>query len=182
MDDEAIINMLFERDEKGLAEISEKYSRLCKSIIGKVLSDECDIEECADDVLMAVWRNIPPLRPKNLSAYLCRISRNISIDKLRYNTVRKRAPEYTVALDEMGDCLSDGGNAEERRYVQSILSDFTESLEAETRILFIRRYVYLETVAELAERFELSENHISVKLYRARKKLKKLLDKEGIWI
>lgn len=180
VDDEAIINMLFERNEKGLAEISEKYSRLCKSIIGRILSDERDVEECAADVLMAVWDSIPPHSPSNLPAYLCRVSKNIGINKLRYNEAGKRAPEYTVMLDEIEECLCD--RAEESENIGNIISEFVKSLDAQTRILFIRRYVYMEDVSELAERFRLSENYISVKLYRARKKLKKLLDKEDIWI
>ena len=64
--------------------------------------------------------------------------------------------------------------------MQAVLSDFLRDLDPETEILFVRRYMYLESVAELARRFELDENRVSVKLYRARKKLKKVLEKEGI--
>ena len=61
-----------------------------------------------------------------------------------------------------------------------VLSDFLRSLDGETEVLFVRRYLHMESVAELAEQFGMSENHVSVKLYRARKRLKERLRREGI--
>ncbi|MBO7216475.1 MAG: sigma-70 family RNA polymerase sigma factor, partial [Clostridia bacterium] len=93
---------------------------------------------------------------------------------------------YTVMLSELGDCIPADepkvpslGHSEE---IRSVLSDFIRSLDPEPEILFVRRYIYLESVADLALRFDMSQNRISVKLYRARKKLKKALEKEGVKI
>lgn len=184
MDDQKIIELLFERTESALDEISRKYFRLYTGIIKEVLSDGCDIEECANDVLLAVWNSIPPNRPKNLSAYVCKIARRIGIDRFRHNTVRKRNGGYAVTLAELEECLPAeepfGAHAEQSAMIRAVLSDFIRGLDPETEILFVRRYVYLESVMSLAERFGLEENRVSVKLCRARKKLKKLLEKEGI--
>jgi len=184
MDDSRIIELLFERDDTALDEISNQYSRLYKGIIRGVLSDDCDVEECGNDVLMAVWNTIPPNRPHSLVAYLCKIARRIGIDRLRYNTRQKRNTGYTVMLSELTDCLPAKGmtddTQENSEVIRSVLSEFLRGLEPETEILFVRRYMYLETVTDLAKRFELDENRISVKLYRARKKLKKMLEKEGV--
>lgn len=184
MDDNKIIDLLFERAETALNEVSHKYSRLYKGIIKEILSDECDVDECANDVLLAVWNSIPPNRPNSLSAYVCKIARRIGVDRLRYNTRQKRNSNYIVMLSELDDCLTDEAdiddNTERNEVIKSVLSDFVRALDPETQVLFIRRYVYLESVTSLAERFEMNENHISVKLYRARKKLKNLLEKEGI--
>lgn len=184
MDDSRIIELLFERDDAALKEISRKYSRLYKGIIRGVLSDDCDVGECENDVLWAVWNSIPPNRPDNLTAYLCKLARRIGIDKLRYNTRQKRSTEYTVTLSELNDCLpaatGEDDAAEDSATIRAVLSAFIRGLEPETEVLFVRRYLYLETVTDLAKRFELDENRISVKLYRARKKLKKMLEKEGV--
>lgn len=184
MEDSRIIEMLFERTEIALDEVSHKYSRLYKGIISEVLSDECDVEECGNDVLLAVWNSIPPNSPSSLPAYICKIARRIGVDKLRYNTRQKRNIGYTVMLSELNDCLPakeiiDDTN-ECGEVVRCVLLEFLSSLEPETEILFVRRYMYLESVTDLANRFELDENRISVKLYRARKKLKKMLEKEGV--
>ncbi len=186
MEDNQIISLLFQRTQAALDEISRKYSRLYRRILGEILADESDIEECANDVLLAVWDSIPPNDPENLSAYICKLARRIGIDKLRYQTRQKRHTGYTVALSELQDCLPDTAAAlhtdEESRHLRSVLSDFVRKLDPETRVLFIRRYIWLESTASLASRFALSENHIAVKLYRARKKLKKHMEKEGIQI
>lgn len=186
MEDYQIIALLFQRTQTALDEISRKYSRLYRRILGEILADESDIEECANDVLLAVWNSIPPNEPENLSAYICKLARRIGIDKLRYQTRQKRHTGYTVALSELQDCLPDTAAAlhtdEENRHIRSVLSDFVRKLDPETRVLFIRRYIWLESTASLASRFALTENHIAVKLYRARKKLKKHMEKEGIQI
>lgn len=185
MDDSKIIELLFARHESALSEVSDKYSRLYLSVIRRILRDEGDIEECANDVLLGVWHSIPPNRPRCLSAYICGIARHIGIDKLRRNTSRSRHQDYTVTLDELEECLPDGTadtDAEEAQTIRETMTAFLRGLDPECEILFIRRYVYMETVAELAERFGLKENRISVKLYRARGRLKKLLEKEGITV
>ena len=185
MDDQKIIEMLFARAETALDEVSCKYSRLYKGIIRNVLSDECDVDECGNDVLLAVWNTIPPNRPNSLAAYICKIARNIGVDRLRYNTRQKRNAAYTVMLSELDDCLpakSLDDEEEHSEVIRSVLTAFLRDLDPETEILFVRRYMYLESVADLAKRFELDENRISVKLYRARKKLKKVFEKEGVRI
>ncbi len=183
MDDSKIIDQLFDRGENALDELSRKYSRLYKGILREMLGDESDVEECANDVLLAVWNSIPPSRPDSLPAYVCRIARNIGINRLKYNKRQKRDSGYTVLLSELDDCIPDTGAdfREESRRIGSVLSDFIRNLDAETRILFVRRYIYLESVTSLAKRFGMSENAVSVKLFRARIKLKKVLEKEDIY-
>ncbi len=184
MDDLKIIDLLWERSETALDEISLKYSRLYRGIIREILIDDRDTDEAANDVLLAVWNSIPPNRPDSLSAYVCKLARRIGIDRFRHNTRQKRNSGYTVALSELEECLPAEAltdDAEEKsELIRTVLSDFVRSLDPETQILFIRRYIYLETVTDLAKRFEMKENRISAKLYRTRKKLKRMLEKEGI--
>lgn len=184
MDDVRIIELLFARSESALDEVARKYSRLYMGILRGILADEGDREECANDVLFAVWNSIPPSRPSSLLAYVCKLARRIGIDRFRYNTGKKRNSEYVQSLSELEEALPAEPHAEDTRAqsetVRDVLSAFLRALDPETRILFVRRYVTLESVAELALRFDLDENRVSVKLYRARRRLKRMLEKEGI--
>ena len=182
MDDNLIIRQLFDRNESVLNEISAKYSRLYLGILGQVLSNEQDIAECANDVLLAIWNTVPPNRPHSLPAYVCRIARNIGIDRLRYETRQKRNCGYTVALSELEECLTGKvpDRSQDSALIQEVLSRFVRNLDPETQVLFVRRYIYLESVSDLARRFSLPENRVAVRLYRARKQLKRTLEKEGI--
>ena len=182
-EDIKIIDLLFERNESGLSLIEAKYKNLYKSILAKLLSNGEDVEECENDVLLAVWNSIPPNRPENLSAYICKIARNVSINKFKYNTRTKRSKGYITALEELSECIPDKAaegsfdKKAEQKEISEAISDFLRGMDAETRILFIRRYFYLESVTELSKRYGISENRISVKLFRTRAKLHKYLEK-----
>lgn len=185
MEDREIIDLLFARDERGLRHTEEKYARLYGSILRQLLSDESDIEECRNDVLMALWNSIPPNFPNHFPAYICRIARRIGIDRYKYNTRQKRGRGYTVLLSELEGCIPAPDQLETRQNAKllvQVLDDFLLSLDEQTRVLFLRRYYYLETVKSLSQRFQVTENFVSVRLHRARKMLKKLLIKEGITI
>lgn len=185
MDDKQIIDLLFARNEKGLIITEEKYDRLYKSILRQALSDESDIDECSNDVLMALWNSIPPQFPNHYPAYICRIARRIGINRYKHNTRQKRGEGYTVALSELEGCIPAPDLIQAREHVRElyqVLNMFLRELDEQTRVLFIRRYYYLETVKSLAQRFEVTENYVSVRLHRARKTLKALLEQEGIAI
>ena len=185
MDDNRIVELLLERSEAALQAVSAQYAGLCRSVLRGLLNDPRDVEECVNDVLLAVWNSIPPNRPRKLNTYISRLARRTGIDRLRYNTRQKRNAVWTVMLSELGDSLPDDapqtGQADAER-LRAVLTAFLDGLDAETRVLFLRRYVYAETVPELAARFGISENYTSVRLYRARKRLKAVLEKEGIGI
>ena len=68
MDDKRIIELLFARDEQALREIEEKYGGLCRYIASNVLAMNEDIEECCNDILLAIWNAIPPDCPADLRA------------------------------------------------------------------------------------------------------------------
>ena len=185
LNDIDIIEQLFARDERALDEVARKYSRLYLSMLRELLCDASDVEECGNDVLLALWNRIPPDRPIHLPAYICTIARRIGINRYHHNTRKKRGGEYTVMLSELTDCLPDRSeqeSADVSERIGRVVSDVLRELQADARVLFVRRYFYMESVTQLAERFGMSENVISVKLYRARKKLKKALEQEEIEI
>lgn len=186
--DEQIIDALFERDENILEQISNKYKKLYISVLRQILGSEEDVVECENDVLLAVWNSIPPNKPDNLAAYISKLARNISINRFKYNTRQKRGVGYTVVLHELSECIPDSSSGNDYteylkdKELEQILTDFVKSLDDETRVLFVRRYFYLESVGSLAKRYGFTENKVSVKLYRARNKLHKILQKEAIII
>ena len=184
MEDNQILSALFDRNDTALKDLSTKYGRLYRSILWEILEDNRDVEECANDTLLAVWNSIPPNNPQNLPAYICKIARRIGIDRLRYHTRKKRGAGYAAALSELENCLPDTQitNPEDTIHIRDVLSRFLRELDITTRVLFIRRYVWLEDVSSLACRYVLAENTVSARLSRARKKLKKVLEKEEITI
>ena len=58
-------------------------------------------------------------------------------------------------------------------------NSFLGSLSKEQRVIFLKRYWYMHTVSEIADELHTSESKVKVTLCRTRKKLKKLLEREG---
>lgn len=181
MNDEKIIELLFLRQEDALGEITQKYSRLIRSTARGIVADESDVEEIENDVLLSVWNQVPPTRPHHLPSFLCRIARCRSLDRVRYNQRKKRQHSLTVISEELceiadDDALDDGKS----ELIRQLINDTLRSLSPDARVLFVRHYFYLESIKELADRFNMKENQVSVKLYRARNKLRTALEKEGL--
>lgn len=178
-----MIDKLFARSEDVFSDLEEAYGQLCKKLISQILNyDVEDMKECMNDVYLGVWNTIPPNRPNSLKAYICRIARNQAVKKLEYRTAKKRY-ETTISLqEELDGCLPAARNEYENVELAEIINQFLEKLDKESRMMFVRRYWYADSMEELAVHFRYSKNHISVKLGRIRKKLKKYLEAEGIWV
>lgn len=180
MDDASIIELFRKRDEQAIAEMKKKYDKLCLYVAGNILSQREDIEECVNSAYYEIWNNIPPESPVELKTYLCRIVRNIALNRLKYNSAEKRNPQFTVSIDEIAECvpsksdeeISDEGLAE-------AVSRFLRMQKEKHRKVFIRRYWYGDTIAKIAEYYDMKEKTVATYLFRTRKKLKAFLQKEG---
>ena len=63
-----------------------------------------------------------------------------------------------------------------------IIDAFLDTLSVENRIIFMRRYAYFDTYAEIANRVGLSEKNVSVRLARIRRKMKKYLMERKVFV
>lgn len=180
MDDKQIIRLFFERSEQAITELSRKYGALCFQIADNILNDRRDAEECVNDAWLGTWNSIPPQRPDPLRAYVCRITRNHALKKLRANTALKRGSRFEVSLSELEDCVSDS-SPEGQLSVSELtaqINAFLAALDRDDRVMFVRRYWFAAPLAEIAETFGISENNAAVRLSRMRKKLRKILENE----
>ena len=76
MKDDKIIELFYARDENAIAETQKKYGALCLCIASEILALREDAEECVSDVMLALWNAIPPEKPEELRAYVCKAVRN----------------------------------------------------------------------------------------------------------
>ena len=182
MEDECIVDLFYARSEQAVTELSAKYGAICSRIAKNILNNALDAEECVNDAYLAAWNTIPPSRPHPLLTYVCRIVRNLSIMKYHRNTAAKRNSVYDAALEELEACIPSGASVEDElsaKELTCLIDRFLETLKREDRILFVRRYWYSDPIGEIAARMNLSENNVSVRLWRIREKLRQYLKKEG---
>ncbi|MBQ3183768.1 MAG: RNA polymerase sigma factor [Clostridia bacterium] len=185
MEDKRIIELLWQRDESGLEATRQKYGRLCYSVAYNILGDSRDSEEAVNDTYLGVWDSIPPHRPDVLSSFLMRITRNISLKIWRYKYAEKRACNIAASLDELGECIPNAENVEkalEAKELSVYIDRFLRELKESDRIVFLRRYWFCDSIADIAKRFDASEGKIKMQLCRTRQRLQKYLNEEGICI
>ena len=150
-----------------------------------ILNNEQDAEECVNDAYLAAWNTIPPQKPNPLRTYVLRLVRNISIKRYHYNKAQRRNSKYDVAFEELAACIPGDRSAEEE-YDAALLTQhlnaFLATLDDDSRVMFVRRYWYSESVGEIAARFGVRPHYVTVRLARLRAKLKAYLQKGGIAI
>ena len=183
MDDSAIIALYRARSEEAIRETDRKYAGFCGAIAYGILRSKEDSEECVSDTWLKTWEAIPPKEPSSLKAFVGRITRNLSLDRYRARCTEKRGGgEVPLALEELGDCVSREdtmlSQLEAARMTKSI-GDFLRALPKGKRDVFLLRYWYLESLAEIAEETGCTESKVKTDLYRTRRKLKQHLETEG---
>ncbi len=184
MDDEQIIRLFFERSEKAIDETAEKYGALCSKIAVNILGDSGESEEAVNDTWLRVWDTIPPQKPKSLGAYLSVIARNLALDRYRKKKAAKRIDGTLVTtLDEVAQILPNSLDIEqltEQRQIVERINAFLGRLPTGQRVIFVRRYFYLDSIKDISQRYGLTESSVTVTLTRIRKKLAAFLEKEGM--
>lgn len=184
MEDQLIINLFWGRSEVAISELNKKYGKICKGLANKFLHNEQDVEECMNDAYLAVWNTIPPQKPNPLSAYVCRIVKNIALKKYRANTAQKRNNSYDVVLEEVDEFLSVNETVESEILAKEIgirINTFLGEIKEKDRVMFVQRYWFCYSVEQIAKNMGVSKNYVTVHLHRTREKLRDYLESEGFY-
>ena len=185
MNDEQIITLYWERSEITIVETAAVYGRYCHKIAMNVLANNEDADECVNDTYARAWLAIPPERPKKLSAYLGRITRNLALHVWEKRQAEKRGGgQFDIVLSELEEVMSDGGGSVERQIeatsITKAINSFLSAQSDINRRLFVRRYWYTDSIDEIASDLEISTSKAKSILFRMRKNLKVYLEQEGI--
>ncbi len=182
MEDDRIIELYFNRDERAITETSLKYGRLCYKIANRIVGNEHEADECVNDTYFGPWQSIPPERPSCFMAFVAKIARNKALSRLRYNGAAKRNAEAVLSLNELEEIIPDNKdfNNIEDREVGKWISEFLAGEDEEVRNIFLRKYWFFDSIEEIAVKFGHSESKIKSMLYRTRNKLKGYLTEKGV--
>lgn len=182
MEDSMIVDLFFERSESAITELSIKYGPICLRTAENITLSKEDAQECVNDAYLGVWNAIPPTRPDPLLAFLLRIVRNISINRVQYNNAVKRGGRYQELKEELSGCFStqDTEAMYEAKLLSGYIEEFLDELSRTNRLLFVRRYWYLDSYEALAAATGLRQGAVRTRLARLRQQLKQYLLKRGI--
>ena len=184
MDDLRIIELYFERDEQAIKETDSKYGKLCHSIAYNILNNRGDSEECVNDTYVGVWNAIPPTRPNNFMAFICKIARNLSLKRLEFTKREKRSADIIISFEELAAVLPDERYAPNisDEDIGKVISEFLRNQKEDAKNVFIRKYYFFDSISEIAKRYSFTESKVKNMLFYTRNKLKDYLIKEGVEI
>lgn len=184
MNDKDIIELFLARNESALTETDLKFHKYCLKTAMNILGNENDAEEAVNESYLGLWNSIPPHIPENLASYLGRITRNISLKILRSRKSKKHGGgEAELVFDELEECVKSSQNVEksiEMNELGDFVNKFLEQLPDTERRVFMCRYWYFDSIADISKHFGFSQSKVKSMLMRTRKKLRKMLEKEEI--
>ncbi|MBQ9746333.1 MAG: sigma-70 family RNA polymerase sigma factor [Clostridia bacterium] len=177
MDEREIVLLIKQRDERGMSELMRVYGALIRYVISPILADAREREECFADVTMRVWEKIELFEPENGSfkAWLSATTRNTALNRARRNRRAAEDEELTeteIAREETPE------EALLRRERISALKAALGSLPAGEQAIFYRKYYYMQSTAQIAAELGTTEKAVEARLYRLKKKLRKMLGGE----
>ena len=183
MDDDKIVELYWERDEKAIEETDFKYKKYLFSIAYNVVHDRLDCEECLNDTYRGAWNAMPPSRPNVLKAFLTVITRRIAIKRYHSNSRQNVIPsEMTVSLSELEDFVAGDGDVGadfDAERLGHIISDFVRSLPERRQFIFMSRYYIADSIDTIASDLGLSRSMVNKELAAIRCALKEKLESEG---
>lgn len=186
MNDQKIIKLYFDRNEQAIKETANKYGNYCTTIARNILGNEEDVKECINDTYLRAWNSIPPNKPTILQAFLGKITRNLSLNRYKHNNAIKRGSnEVPLVLDEIAELVSGTESVEatiDYKELVNAINSFLEELPNDKKNIFVSRYWYFNSIAEIAKCYGMTQNNVSVTLNRLRLKLHNYLLERGFWL
>lgn len=184
LEDSKIVDLYWRRSEEAIPETAAKFGSYCHIIAYNILSDEQDAEECVNDTWFKAWNSMPTHRPTLLAPYLAKLTRWLSLTRLRErNALRRGGGEVPLVLDELSEVIPDNMDPEkqvEMKELVAALLKFVAGLDDVEAQIFLARCWYMTGVKEIAEKFDTTPSKVSTTLHRTRRKLQKYLKEEGL--
>ena len=180
-DDDSLCRRLQRQDEKALEEIMKKYISLISAVIfncsrGRLRKE--DREEVLIDTFLTLWKNREKTAGDTLKGYLCCMAKSRTFDRMdKTDTIHFDAEEDIDEL-EPADERSLEGHVEQKD-INRVLGEIVDNLQPPDNEIVIRYYYYYQSIAKIAAVMGLTSDNVKIRLYRARKQIKKLLTERG---
>ena len=178
LQDHEIVALYHARDEKAIHHSQKQYGPYCHTVAMNILNSSPDAEECVNDTWLAAWNSMPPQKPYSLRAYLGKLTRNLSLNRLKTLRRERRDVRLTVTFEELEDCIPAPDETESHLICQW-LDEYLATLSKLDRQLFVGRYWYNYKVKDMARHYGLSANAVTKRLTRVREGLRSYLTERG---
>ena len=182
MQDKQIVDLYWARSEDAIRQTEIKYGGMLYSVSFSLTNSSRDSEECVNDTYLQAWKRMPTDRPDMLGAYLTKIIRALSIDRVRRETAEKRGGAGTAA-EELSELIPSDFNMDEHidnEALKQVINSCIKSLDPEKRAVFVKRYFFCLDIDTICAQTGLGKSAVKMMLMRMRDKLGNKLREEGL--
>ena len=182
MQDKQIVDLYWARSEDAIRQTEIKYGKTLYSVSYSVTNSSRDSEECVNDTYLKAWNQMPADRPDMLGAYLSKITRALSVDRVRRETAKKRGGAGSAA-EELSELIPSDFSMDahiENEALKEALNNFIQSLDKQKRVVFVKRYFFCLDVDTICVQTGLGKSAVKMMLMRMREKLGEKLREEGL--
>ena len=168
-----ILDLIRSQDDSGMEELLKHYGPLMRYIIKPILRDKHDIEDCLSETAMRIWKNVDTYDENkgSFAAWVTAITRNTALNMIRR---QNRHPETEIE-DEMESTEPTPEEIVLREERQRELKQALDMPSQKERNLFYRKYYYLQSMEKIAAEMGMTVRSVEGKLYRIKKKLRKMM-------
>lgn len=178
MTDREVLALYENRDPEATAALQRQYGAYCAAIVGRILTDPRDAEECLNDLWLRVWQYLGEHRPLYLKGWLGATARNCAISRYR-QLAGQELPLEDGAAELAGQLRDTPAEHMEAEALGEAISAFLKTQKEADRVAFVRRYWYGDGVEQVAQHMGWSVGKTKTVLFRLRTKLRTYLTKEG---
>ncbi len=189
IDERELVERILDGDREAFLTFIDRYERLVKHVVYRMVDDVRDREELCQDVFVRAHRYLDGFRfESKLSTWLARIARNTCLNHLEKKQVplyadeapspEDETPHARAALNRVPDPTEDVAETAENRQRRDVVREGIEALSEHYRTALTLYHLEGMSVSQISEVMDNPEGTVKSHLYRGRKKLKDwLLDR-----
>ena len=172
----SLIEQAKEGDRGAFEELVRAYSGFVYSLAFRMLGRRADAEDVFQETFFRAWSHLNSFRSGgNFTHWIKRIATNLCIDQLK---ARKRQHAYENAqVEEVGSWQEEEQYAKEQEH--PMVNQLLAQLPANHRAVVVLFYLEDRSVEEVARTLRQKPGTVKVWLFRARQKMKAVLEAKG---
>ena len=177
--DYALLRRVARQDQAALAELIRRHQGRLYQVAYRLLKDPLEAEDALQEVFLKAYEHAHRFEPQaTVSAWLHRITANHCL-----NLLRRRHPQESLDQEGAPSPADPGAsplqNLEEQelsRRLEQLLDNLPEN---QRRALVLKRFAGL-SYQEIGEMLGVPEKTVKSRLFDARRRLRRILEKRGV--
>jgi len=169
-------------DVSAVAEAYDHYHRIVRAFARRLVGDDAATEDLVQEVFIALPSAMRRFRGEtSLRSFILSIAVNHSRHHVRAATRRRKALEHMADGQLFGNALvNDPESLSRRKQLAELLQRALDQLPLDQRVAFVLCEVEDRSAPEVAGIVGAPETTVRTRLFHARKKLRNLLERQGV--